>query len=196
VVFPALARDFVFFPEEGKAFSSLSPFLGRLPQIAFDFRIVDPMKNQGQLTSTFDNAFRDAVNQLGASVSELRMPSVIQQRHDFQFATNNKSIAVEIEKTNREKILRDILKCHIYLRFGFDFCLLVLPKNYPHKHSVWDLFDFGVQRLKECMEYGFGVQANLERILLIGFETVSKETGERHSIQTRKAMRLEATANH
>jgi hypothetical protein len=191
-VFPAHARNFEFFPTFGGAYECLSPFLSGLSRIDFVSQISDSSKNSGQLTSNFDDAFKKSLIQLGASNSQLKIPPIIRQKHDFEFSINNRSIAVEIEKANREKILRDILKCHMYMKFGFDFCLIVLPRNYPHTHGIWNLYKTGVERLQECMDYDFGVSERLERILLMGFDTFDTRTDERHSVQIRNAMRIEA----
>ena len=38
----------------------------------------------------------------------------------------------------------------MYLHAGADIALVALPGNYAHQHGIWNLFKFGVQRLKEC----------------------------------------------
>lgn len=63
------------------------------------------------------------------------------------------------------------------------------PKNYPHKIGVWNLFDFGVQRYKECLAYGFGTPESLGRILLMGFEQFDADNGQLLSSNTRERMR-------
>ena len=191
-IFPTHARNFEFFPTFGGAYRCLAQFLSGLSQIDFISQISDYSKNSGQMTSNFDDAFKKSLVRLGASDSQLKIPPLIRQKHDFGFSIDNRNIAVEVEKTNREKILRDILKCHMYMKFGFDFCLIVLPKNYPHTHGMWNLYETGVERLQECMDYDFGVSDKLERILLMGFETFDTRTGEPHSVQIRNAMRIEA----
>jgi hypothetical protein len=192
MTFPAYARNFELYPKNGAAFQHLSPLLSRLSRVEFEFRIVDPSANQGQLTSDFDDAFEKAVLRLGVSILNLKLPTTIRRQLDFAFSSNGHRVAVEIEKTNREKILRDILKSHIYLYSGVDFSLIVLPKNYPHKLGIWDLYHFGAQQLHDCITYGFGTADKLERILLMGFESCSALTDEPHSVRTRQAMRAEA----
>ena len=105
-----------------------------------------------------------------------------------------RSVAVEIEKTNREKILRDILKCHIYLHAGADLAIVGLPKNYPHTKGVWILYEFGMRRLRECMIYGFGTADTLGRVLLLGFEQFVASTNAPLSRKTRLEMRRQAAA--
>ncbi|MBK7034421.1 MAG: hypothetical protein IPH49_14420 [Ignavibacteria bacterium] len=85
------------------------------------------------------------------------MPDDVPQELDFAFSFDGCNVAVEIEKANREKFLRDP-RCHIYLKAGAHFALVVLPRNYAHKHGVWDLFKFGIERYNECPTYGFGLR--------------------------------------
>jgi len=77
--------------------------------------------------------------QLGASVFQLSLPKNIRQRDDGGFSVNGHRFAVEIEKTNKWKILHDIFKFHMYMHFDeVNFCLLVLPKSYPHAIGKWN----------------------------------------------------------
>ena len=187
--FPAYASRFELHPNEGKAFSHLSPILENLEQVDFSFKVVDSAVNQGQMASDFDLALENKLLDLGTSTLEFALPAPIPQELDFAFTFNDRKVAVEIEKTNREKILRDFLKCHMYFHAGADFALVVLPRNYAHKIGVWDLFEFGVQRFQECRHYGFGTDDKLDRILLLGYTQFEGTTGERLSTRTRKAMR-------
>lgn len=144
------------------------------------------------MVSDFDDELEKTLLTLGASPFHLRLSSEIPQELDFAFVFGGRVVAVEIEKANREKILRDILKCHMYLHSGADFAIVVLPKNYPHTHGVWDLFEFGVQRFNECKTYGFGTADKFGRILLLGFEQFAASTNEPLSKKTRQEMRKEA----
>jgi len=183
------------YPLAGPAFNHLSPLLHRLTRIDYSLRVENPNVNQGQMASNMDERLQATLNDLGATQSQLTLPVEIPQELDFAFAFAGHTVAVEIEKTNKEKILRDLLKCHMYLHFGADFALVVLPKNYPHKQGVWDLFEFGVQRYKECVTYGFGSEERLGRILILGFTQFDSGTCERLSTATRMRMRKEAAAH-
>src|ERR1039457_6249225 len=118
----------------------------------------------------------------------------IPQELDAALGFGGRSVAIEIEKGNREKILRDILKCHMYLHAGADFAIVALPKNYSHTQGVWNLFNFGVQRFRECLNYGFGTADTLGRILLLGFEQFVASTNAPLSRKTRIHMREQAAA--
>ncbi len=192
--FKVYASNFEFFPNDVEAFQRLSPLFKEIHRIDFVMRINDPSVNQGQMVSNFDNELEKALLVHGASYFELRLPPEIPQEFDFTFTFGRRIVAVEIEKTNREKILRDILKCHMYLHFGSDFALVGLPKNYPHTQGVWNLYEFGVQRLRECKTFGFGTADKLDRILLFGYEQFIGLTNEPLSQNTRQRMRKEATA--
>ncbi|SPF37081.1 hypothetical protein SBA4_1970004 [Candidatus Sulfopaludibacter sp. SbA4] len=165
----------------------LAPLLDNLRKIDFLLRVEDPAVNRGQIASDFDAELEKALLVGGGTPFEIRLPPNVPQELDFALAYGGRSVAVEIEKANREKILRDILKCHMYLHAGADFAMVVLPKNYSHSHGVWNLFDFGVQRFQECLTYGFGAADTLDRILLLGFEQFVASTNAPLSQKTRLA---------
>jgi len=156
--------------------------------------VEDPSVNQGQMASDLDQKLEAAFLACGAAPFGLQLPPGVPQELDFAFSFNGRSVAVEIEKANREKILRDILKCHMYLHTGADFALIALPKNYCHKHGVWNLYDFGMQRFAECQTYGFGTGEKFGRILLLGFDQYAASTNRLLCKATRDEMRTEAAA--
>jgi hypothetical protein len=190
--FPAYASDFEIYPRDGEVFRHLFPLLDSLSRINFMLRVDDPAVNQGQMASNFDAELEKVLLAGGATPFHFRLPANVPQELDFGFVFGGKSVAVEIEKANREKILRDILKCHMYLHAGADFALVAFPKNYSHKHGVWNLFEFGVERFSECATYGFGTADKLGRILLLGFEQFDALTNKPLSKQTRLEMRQHA----
>lgn len=190
--FPVYSENFQLYPDDAEPFRLLSPLLSKLQRIDFELSVVDPNANRGQMKSNFDEALESALLRSGVSSFDLPLPSNFSQKLDFAFIFSGSSVAVEIEKTNREKILRDFLKCHMYLHFGADFAMVGLAKNYPHRHGVWNLFDFGVQRFRECKTYGFGTANKLDRIVLLGFEQFSAQTNEPLSKTTREEMRKQA----
>jgi len=194
--FAAYATDFELFPATGEAFEHLSPLVSLIQRVEFVLRVADPTMNQGQMVSDFDTLLEHAITASGGHEHHLAVPHGVPQELDFAFSYEGKSVAVEIEKANREKILRDILKCHMYLHAGADFALIVLPRNYAHKHGVWNLFDFGVQRLCECHTYGFGNPDRLGRIALLGFTQYELATDAPLSTLTRQRMRIESSLPH
>lgn len=172
----AYCSNIELYPTDNLAYESLNGALSGIDRFDFVFRVRDPNVNQGQMTSDFDERLKQAVLSQGAVSHSFNLPLEIPQQLDFAFRYNDSIVAVEVEKTNREKILRDILKAHMYLNSGADYALLALPKNFPHKHGVWNLYEFGVQRFSECRTYGFGTEERLGRILLLGFEQFDAQT--------------------
>ena len=172
----AYCSSIEMYPADGPAYESLHGVLSRIDGFDFVFRIHDPSVNQGQMTSNFDERFKEAILSQGASPHSFNLPADIPQKLDFAFRHDGRIVAVEVEKTNREKILRDILKAHMYLHSGADSALLALPKNYSHRHGIWNLYEFGVQRFRECRTYGFGTEERLGRIILPGFEQLDAQT--------------------
>jgi hypothetical protein len=190
--FPAFASDFKAFPKSGQAFDALVPLLIEVAKVDFTFQVDNPKANQAQLSSDFDTQFEKSLLANGAETCSLPLPPEIPQELDFAFTFSGHKVAVEIEKSNREKILRDFLKCHMYFHAGADLALVVLPCNYPHKLGIWNLFELGFQRLQECSTYGFGTADNLDRILLLGFTQYDAATGLPFSVQIRQEMRKSA----
>lgn len=187
--FPAYATDFECFPGDSETHQHLAPLFQQLGRVDFKLEVANPNVNQGQMTSDFDSRLLEAFLAAGAEDANLPLPPEIPQELDFSFRFGGKSVAVEIEKANREKILRDLLKSHMYLHCGADFALIVLPRNYPHSHGIWDLFDFGCARLSECRQYGFGTEQGLSRIGLVGYTQFCGTTNEPLSRATRLRMR-------
>lgn len=192
--FPAYANNFELHPKDGEAARHLGSLFNRLDRIDFTFRVDDPAVNQGQMASDFDPVLERALQAGGATAFKLPLPLGVPQELDFAFTFSGRTVAVEIEKANREKILRDILKCHIYLHAAADFAVVVLPRNYAHKLGVWNLFEFGVERYNECRTYGFGTPDKLDRILLLGFDQRDAATDRLLSKAIRDAMRTKAAA--
>lgn len=190
--FPAYAINFKLHPKDGEASRHLMPLLGGLARIDFAFSVADASINQGQTACDFDGALEKALHARGATTFTLPLPVGVPQELDFAFTFGGRTVAVEIEKANREKILRDFLKCHIYLHAGADFAVVALPRNYAHKHGVWNLFQFGVERYNECRTYGFGTAENFSRILLLGYDQFDTATNRLLSRVTRQEMRTKA----
>lgn len=196
ITFPAYADNFEVHPKDGDAARHLSPLFGGLSRIDFSFSVDDPNVNQGQMASSFDSALETALRGAGATPLYLALPPGVPQELDFAFAFGGCTVAVEVEKANREKILRDFLKCHIYLHAGAHFAVVAMPRNYAHNQGIWNLFEFGIARYNECCTYGFGTADKLGRILLLGFDQREAATNRLLSKATREEMRTKAAAQH
>lgn len=193
--FAAYADGFELYPATGAASKSLAPLIGKLGKVAFNLN-VKSAANQGQLESDFDEKLENHFLGAGCStapsgfVSGIRKLGIRQQL-DFAFSWEGKTVAVEVEKANREKILRDVLKCHQYFAAGADLTVIVLPRNYAHSKGEWDLFDFGKKRLAECIKFSFGQPELLGRIALVGFTQHCASRGPFTRV-VREAMRQES----
>jgi hypothetical protein len=192
--FPAYASNFELYPPDCEATHQLAPLFSKLSRIDFSFRVDDPTVNQGQLACSFDAEMEMALQAGGTVPFTLSLPPDVPQELDFAFSFEECTVAVEIEKANREKILRDILKSHIYLHAGARYALIVLPRNYAHKHGIWNLFAFGVERYNECRTYGFGTPDKLGRIALLGFDQYETATNRLLTKAIRKEWRVRAAA--
>lgn len=180
-----IARRFEAYPATSSAFGALRPLLERCDEVRFSGRIGE--KNNNQITLDFDDRLRDTFCGYGAIETELSLPDGVAKEYDFAFDFAGHRVAVEVEKANREKILYDILKCHMYLSGDAAFALLVLPKNYPHRHGEWDLFATGVARYRHCLDFGFGNPETFDRILIVGYEQATAD-GERLTGQVRSRL--------
>ena len=193
--FPAYATNFELHPKDGVATRHLAPLVSGLERIDFEFRVANPTVNQGQTDSDFDAKLEAALRSRAATPMTLALPVGVPQELDFAFQFAGRSVAVEIEKANREKILRDFLKCHIYLHAGADFGLVVLPRNYAHKHGEWNLFEFGIERFDECRTFGFGSPDKLGRIALLGFDQHEAGTNRLLTRTIREQWRTKASGS-
>jgi hypothetical protein len=194
ITFPAYATNFEIHPKGGQVARHVAPLVNGLGRIDFEFRVDNPTVNQGQMDSDFDAKLESALQSRGAATCNLALPVGVPQELDFGFTFGGRTFAVEIEKANREKILRDILKSHIYLSVGADFAVVVLPRNYAHKNGVWNLFEFGIERYDECRTYGFGLPDRLGRIAVLGFDQLETGTNRPLTKAIREQWRSKAAA--
>jgi hypothetical protein len=196
--FPAVASKFELYPADSTAAKHLAPLVGRVSKLSFELCVKDAATNQGQMDSNFDKVLEELLLSNGAAapsaefLSQIRTMG-IRQELDFSFSFGARTVAVEVEKANREKILRDILKSHQYLSSGADFALIVLPSNYAHSGGVWDLFQFGRQLYDQCLTYDFGKREIFDRIALVGFTQYCADTNSEISAATRIRMRKAAS---
>ncbi len=81
-----------------------------------------------------------------------------------------KGLVVEVEKANREKILRDIVKMLLFFEARqADLAALVCPRNYVHRRGVWRVFDTARQVIRAFVRVTELPEAKVKRLALIGF---------------------------
>lgn len=168
-----IARNFSWYPDTSLACQTLSPLLSKLGEVRFPYAIGE--RNSNQFTFKFDSCLKARLLAIGAVETKLVLPKEIKKEQDFVFSFGSKKIVVEVEKSNREKILYDFMKFHIY--FGADalFALLFLPNNWAHSGGEIDLFAEGKKHYQHCLKFGFGTPDSLGRILLVGYQQFTVE---------------------
>jgi len=102
--FPVYADNFEFYPRDGGAARHIAPLFCDLGRIDFSFSVDNPKVNQGQMASSFDAALESTMQKGGATPWDLQLPPSVPQELDFAFTFGDHTVAVEIEKANREKI--------------------------------------------------------------------------------------------
>ena len=78
-------------------------------------------------------------------------------------------MVIEIEKANKEKILRDIVKMLLFLNEGqAELAALICPRNYVHTGGVWQVFETAKQVLRAFVDVTELPPSKARRIALIG----------------------------
>lgn len=167
------ARHFELFSLNQALVAELQPLFAQCEGMEFDGRV--GQRNNNQITSAFDDALRDHLLQCGATAANFARPTGKGFEEDFVFRYNGRTFVVEVEKSNRDKILYDFLKFHFYLVSGADAVLLLVPKNWPHRGGEVDLYAAGKERLGLCREAGFGSVQFFERTLIVGYEQATAD---------------------
>jgi len=79
-------------------------------------------------------------------------------------------IVVEVEKANKEKILRDMVKILLFIDAGqADLGVLICPRNYAHAKGIWRVFDTASQVLRSFVHVTQLPDTKARRLALIGF---------------------------
>jgi hypothetical protein len=169
-----IARHFECHPTSSSANAFLSKLVTGLGDVEFTGRV--GAKNSGQCDSDLDARIADRLCQIADVESvETAMPG-IKKKCDFSFRFRGRTVVVEVEKANWEKVLYDFLKAHMYFASGAHFVVVFVPKNYVHSgKSPKKTFHQAKQRYDHCVEFGFGSLENLGRILLVGYEVALRD---------------------
>ena len=168
-----IARNFFWYPKTSLACQTLSPLLIQLGEVRFPYAIGE--RNSNQFTFNLDPYLKARLLARGAVETELVFPEEVKKEEDFVFSFVGKKIVVEVEKSDRGKILYDFLKFHIYFGSDADFAILFLPVNWAHSGGVTDLFAEGRKHYQHCLKFGFGTPESLGRILLVGYQQFTVE---------------------
>jgi hypothetical protein len=163
------ARHFECHPSGTPAHGLLLPLIKQLAEVHFTGSVGE--KNSNACNSDLDDRLAERFWRIeGVAQANLAMPK-IKKEFDFDFRYKQRTVVIEVEKANWEKVLYDFLKAHLYFASGADFVVVFVPKNYVHSgKSAMKTFEVARQRYDQCVTYGFGSRENLERILLVGYE--------------------------
>ncbi len=126
--------------------------------------------NSHQLNSDFDVVLKNRLVESG--FSELSFAPKCGPSIDFDFALDiqGDKVVFEIEKANKEKILWDILKMHVYLeQADIATAVLIVPVNWAHSGGTEPMFSLAQERFDLCQEFGMRDTAKMQRMLLVGF---------------------------
>lgn len=187
-----IARNFECYPVDSSVHRLVCPLIADLNEVRFPVKVGE--RNSNQLKYDFDLRLESGLLAQGTIQANIKLPLHIKQQYDFAFSFGGKQVVVEVEKANWEKILRDLLKFHVYFQHGADFALLFLPKCYPHSNGESENFKLGQELYKQCLEFGFGQEARFDRILLIGYDQFT-ENGEGFTSAVRHRLIKEQNKN-
>ena len=180
-----IAKNFECYPKNNLAYNKLSSIIEKIKNIRYHVSIGD--KNSNSFQSDFDERLLEKLIKLGGKTANIQIVDDLKKKYDFILDINGECVAAEVEKTNREKILYDLLKCHMYFKSGALFALLFLPRNYAHSKGIWNLFETGKDRYSQCLRYGFGSPSYFKKILLVGYE-VFTENNEKVTTSVRSRL--------
>lgn len=141
---------------------------------------IEGASNNYQINFSFDHALQEHLTSSGlpCSSAKLSMPdeiiSLVGRDADFKVecGPNRERVVVEIEKAQKEKILRDFVKLLLFLDEGSADCgLLICPRNYAHGTGggLWRVFDTARQVTQALVRAAEIPSRKADRIALIGY---------------------------
>jgi hypothetical protein len=141
---------------------------------------IESASNSYQINFSFDRALEESLVASGlvCTPANLSMPgeiiSLVGRGADFKVecGPNRERAVVEIEKAQKEKILRDFVKLLLFLDEGSADCgLLICPRNYAHGtgNGLWHVFDTARQVTQALVRAAEIPERKADRIALIGY---------------------------
>ena len=125
--------------------------------------------NNYQLISDFDDTIKENLLKFGAEEYPFTPNCNESIDYDFSLSVSGSNAVFEIEKANKEKLLYDFLKMHIYLESGADVAVLICPHNWAHSKGTYDLFSLAKERFTLCERYGMLNEKFINNMLIVGF---------------------------
>ena len=124
--------------------------------------------NSYQLNSSFDAAMNERLLAIGGRSFKFQPKCSTAIDFDFAVELNGEKCVFEVEKANKEKILYDFLKMHVYLDSDVAAAVLIAPINWPHSGGVENLFSLAKERFDLCRRHGMIDPSKCERMLIVG----------------------------
>jgi hypothetical protein len=153
------------------AFEQVVCFLKQVEGIGYRL-LCRGSKNNYQLISDFDSVVEHKLIEFGGRRFSLSPSCSANIDFDFALQLGTIKCVFEMEKTNKEKLLYDFLKMHVYLDSGADVAILLVPVNWAHSSGVIDLFSVAANRFSLCRQYGMLNKEKAHRMLLLGFTQI------------------------
>jgi len=136
-------------------------------------------ENSYQVNLNFDDKLHERASSGGHNCTNrpvLRAPREVARavglRADMllRVPSTGSVVVVEIEKANREKVLRDIVKMLLFFEASqADLAALICPRNYVHSSGVWNVFDTAHQVLRAFVRVTQLPEFKARCLSLIGF---------------------------
>jgi hypothetical protein len=172
ISFDLFLKGIDFFEIETGRNQELIKQLSGMEGLAFKLTCSSP-RNSYQKDSSLDSDIKKYLLDNGNKLINPNFPQCpINIAYDFALRIGDKNVVFEIEKANKEKILYDYLKAHIYMDYGIDNVVIIAPKNWVHAHGTYDLFKVAKERISLCYQYQMGNEKKLKKILIVGFTQI------------------------
>ena len=139
-------------------------------------------KNSYQLVSDFDEVICNQLISFGANSFQFFPNCNESIDFDFSLKLANTKAVFEVEKANKEKLLYDILKMHIYIESGAEMAVLICPTNWAHANGTVDLFALAKERFNLCKNFGMIDENKIPKMLIVGFTQIYQSTALTHKM--------------
>ncbi|WP_028550021.1 hypothetical protein [Paenibacillus sp. UNC451MF] len=124
--------------------------------------------NNYQRVSNLDEVLKEKLG--SRQTLSPNIPAKLGIDYDIVTTINNSRTIIEIEKANKEKILYDLLKAHVYLNENKDIFILIVPKEWIHSKGKEFLFQLAIERFEMCIEYGMCNKDVMSRTIIMGYD--------------------------
>ncbi len=163
-----------------------------LSEVHYDAEIRDPNKNSSQITH--DQLDHVLARELGG-LSKHDWPRQAKDA-DILLQSGDDTCVIEVERSNHEKYLRDLLKIHAYLYHGASVGVLVVPENHAHRHGEVKTLEIAQRHIESSMKYGMWNPDFIDRFFLVSYRMSCAQTGVEYSRSIRDSFISRARLEH